>query len=149
MASTAKPRGKGKAGLSTRWVTLISLVVGLVLVVLILFSHREIYQVYHLRQEKSRLDAEIHRLSEENLRLARTIDRLQNDPEMIQDLIRQELNFVKQNEIIIQLPSREKDQPVKAALLPPGLSTGTKGKTDQRRPCQRPRQTQRSSKTAR
>jgi cell division protein FtsB len=149
VTSTAKPRGKGKAGLSTRWVTLLSLAVGLVLVVLLLFSHREIYQVYHLRQEKSRLDAEIHRLAEENLRLARTIDRLQHDPEMIQDLIRRELNFVKKNEIIIQLPPREKDQPVKAALIPPRLSAETKGKTDKIRPWQRPRQTQRSSKTAR
>ena len=148
MASTAKPRGKGKAGLSTRWVTLISLVVGLVLVVLILFSHREIYQVYHLRQEKSRLDAEIHRLSEENLRLARTIDRLQHDPEMIEDLIRRELNFVKKNEIIIQLPSSEKDEPVKAALIPPRSPAGTKGKTVKMRPWQSPRQTQRPSKTA-
>lgn len=149
MTSTAKPRGKGKAGLSAKLVTLISLAVGLVLVVLILFSHREIYQVYHLRQEKSRLDAEIHRLSEENLRLARTIDRLHHDPEMIQDLIRRELNFVKKNEIIIQLPPSEKDQPVKAALIPHRLPSGTKGKTDKMRPWQRPRQTQRTPKTAR
>ena len=37
-------------------------------------------------------------------RLARTIDRLQHDPEYIQDRIRQELNFVKPNEIIFQFP---------------------------------------------
>jgi len=139
----------GKAGLSTKWVTLISLAAGLVLVVLILFSHREIYQVYHLRQEKSRLDVEVHRLSEENLRLARTIDRLHHDPEMIQDLIRRELNFVKKNEIIIQLPLSEKDQPVKAALIPPPPPAGTKGKTDKMRPWQRPQQTQRTPKTGR
>ena len=148
MTSTAKPGGKGKAGWSTRWVTLISLAVGLVLVVLVLFSHREIYQVYHLRQEKSRLDAEIHKLSEENLRLARTIDRLHHDPEMIQDLIRRELNFVKKNDIIIQLPTSEKDQPVKAALIPDRPPAGTRGKTDKMRPWQSPRQTQRTPKTA-
>ncbi len=129
--------------------TLISLAVGLLLVVLILFSHREMYQVYHQKQEKSRLDAEIHRLSEENLRLARTIDRLHHDPEMIQDLIRRELNFVKKNEIIIQLPPSEKDQPVKAALIPLRPPSGTKGKTDKMRPWQRPRHTQRAPKTAR
>ena len=128
--------------------TLISLAVGLVLVVLILFSHREMYQVYHLRQEKSRLDAEIHKLSEENLRLARTIDRLQHDPEMIQDLIRRELNFVKKNEIIIQLPPDEKDQPVKAALIPERAPSGTKGNTEKMRPWQRHRQAPGARKTS-
>jgi hypothetical protein len=44
--------------------------------------------------------------------LARTIDRLQHDPVLIQDLIRQELNFVKKNEIIFQFP------PEKAANAP-------------------------------
>jgi hypothetical protein len=53
---------------------------------------------------------------------------------MIQDLIRRELNFVKKNEIIIQLPRSEKDQPVKAALIPSRPPSGTKGKTDKRRP---------------
>ena len=134
MTSSAKPRGKGKARLSTKLVTFITLALGLVLVMVILFSHRGIHQVYHLRQEKSRLDAEIRRLSEENLRLARTIDRLHHDQEMIQDLIRRELNFVKKNEIIIQLPRSEKDQPVKAALIPSRPPAGTKGKTDKRRP---------------
>ena len=148
MTPTATPKGKGKARLSTRLVTLISLAVGVVLVVLILFSHRDLYQVYQLRQEKSRLDAEIHKLSEENLRLARTIDRLHHDPEMIQDLIRRELNFVKKNEIIIQLPTSEKDQPVKAALIPDRPPAGTKGKTDKMRPWQRPRPTQRTPQTS-
>jgi hypothetical protein len=46
-------------------------------------------------------------LAEESARLARTIDRLRRDPEFIQDLIRRDLNFVKKNEIIIQLPGAE------------------------------------------
>jgi cell division protein FtsB len=125
------------------------LAVGVVMVVLILFSHRELHQVYHFRQEKSRLDAEIHRLSEENLRLSRTIDRLHHDPEMIQDLIRRELNFVKKNEIIIQLPPNEKDQPVEAALIPDRPPAGTKGKTDKTRPWQSQRSTRRLPKTSR
>lgn len=136
----AKPGKKAKARLTAKLVTLIAVAFGLVLAVLLFFSHRELYQIYRLRQEKSQLDAENHRLSEENLRLARTIDRLHHDPEMIQDLIRRELNFVRKNEIIIQLPSSDKDQPVKAALIPNRSSTKAHGNTDQNRPRPRHRQ---------
>lgn len=79
-------------------------ILGLAIVSILLFSQHGFYKVYQLRQERTRLDRENARLAEENTRLARTIDRLHHDPEMIQDLIRRELNFVKKNEIIIQMP---------------------------------------------
>ena len=65
-----------------------------------------------------RLEQENTRLAAENDRLARTIDRLQHDPVFIQDLIRQELNFVKKNEIIFQFPP-EKPAPRRICLPPP------------------------------
>jgi Septum formation initiator len=74
------------------------------MVLMILFSHRGIYNVYRFHHEWLRLDQENSRLATENDRLARTIDRLQHDPEYIQDRIRQELNFVKKNELIFQFP---------------------------------------------
>ena len=83
----------------------VSIVLGLALAFIVYCSHRGLCQVYLLKQEQLRLDQENARLAEENTRLARTIDRLQHDPEMIQDLIRKELNFVKPNDIIIQLSS--------------------------------------------
>ena len=93
----------------------VSIVLGLALAFIVYCSHRGLYQVYLLKQEQLRLDQENARLAEENTRLARTIDRLQHDPEMIQDLIRKELNFVKPNDIIIQLSSG-------AGAKPPVLS---------------------------
>jgi cell division protein FtsB len=82
----------------------IALVMGVSMVLVILFSHRGIYNVYRFHQEWLRLEQENSRLATENDRLARTIDRLQHDPEYIQDRIRQELNFVKKNEFIFQFP---------------------------------------------
>jgi hypothetical protein len=70
--------------------------------------------MYSLGHERQRLEKENARLAAENARLARTIDRLQHDPVLIQDLIRQELNFVKKNEIIFQYP------PEKLAVAPLG-----------------------------
>ncbi len=83
---------------------LCSAIFSLAVVFIVLFSHQGLYKIYRLRQERARLERENARLAEENNRLARTIDRLHHDPEMIQDLIRRELNFVKKNEIIIQFP---------------------------------------------
>jgi cell division protein FtsB len=82
----------------------VALALGAALICAVFFSQRGIYQIYRFRHERLRLEHENARLMAENTRLARTIDRLQHDPEFIQDLIRRELNFVKKNEIIFQLP---------------------------------------------
>jgi cell division protein FtsB len=116
--SAAAPGGNGKAKHSTKSVAIATLGLVFILVFLVFFSHRGLFKIYHLRQERNRLELENRRLAEENNRLAKTIDRLHNDPQMIQDLIRRELNFVKKNEIIIQLPSPKKDNLVKAAIVP-------------------------------
>jgi hypothetical protein len=89
------------------------------MLLVVLFSHRGLYQIYHFRHERVRLEQENARLAAENARLARTIDRLQHDPVLIQDLIRQELNFVKKNEIIFQFP------PEKPAVAPGNLASGS------------------------
>jgi cell division protein FtsB len=75
-----------------------------VLVLVLIFSHRG-------QKDRGKIEQENARLAEENARLARTIDRLHNDPEMIQDLIRRELNFVKKNEVIFQLPPGQEQAP--------------------------------------
>jgi hypothetical protein len=85
------------------------------MMLVILFSHRGLYQIYRLRHERVRLEQENARLEQENLRLARTVDRLHHDPVLIQDLIRKELNFVKPNEIIFQFPQ---EQPQAGPTLP-------------------------------
>jgi cell division protein FtsB len=88
----------------------IILTMGMVVVLVTLFSHRGVYQIYRLRHERLRLEQENARLAAENARLARTIDRLHHDPVMIQDLIQQELNFVRKDDIIFQFPP-EKPEP--------------------------------------
>jgi len=143
---SAAPERKLRHRLTTKLVALTAVAFGLILVVLLFFSHRELYEIYHLRQEKIQLDAENHRLAEENHRLARTIDRLHQDPEMIQDLIRRELNFVKKNEIIIQLPASEQRQPAKAAIIPKRSPSKAQG-NDRKQPWPRRRQASENRKT--
>jgi cell division protein FtsB len=97
----------------------IAVPLGVVMVLVVLFSHRGLYQMYSFGHERQRLEKENARLAAENARLARTIDRLQHDPVLIQDLIRQELNFVKKNEIIFQFPP---EKPAVAPLNPASSS---------------------------
>lgn len=113
--------GTQKGNKNRRLLMGVAAFVGLALAFLVLFSHQGLYRIYCLRQERQAVEQENARLMAENARLARTIDRLHNDPEMIQDLIRQKLNFVKQNEVIFQLPP----EPGKtAASSSPGLQAG-------------------------
>jgi cell division protein FtsB len=94
------------------------LVLGAVLVCLVFFSHRGLYQMYRFHQERHHLEQENARLKAENDRLARTIERLHQDPELIQDLIRRELNFVRKNEVIFQLPPEVGAKPQAAGVSP-------------------------------
>jgi cell division protein FtsB len=82
------------------------------------FSPHGPFELNRLIQERDRLEQENARLAEENTRLARTIIRLQNDPAMIMDLIRRELNFIRKNEVILQLPPKPGTQAVTASILP-------------------------------
>jgi cell division protein FtsB len=94
-----------------RVLLLLTVIVGMATALIVFFSQHGLYKIYRLRQERARLEGENARIARENARLARTIDRLHQDPEMIQDLIRRDLNFVKKNEIIIQLPGKEGPKP--------------------------------------
>jgi cell division protein FtsB len=118
MTSPSAATATEKVGGGYKFLGWIALPLGVVMVLVVLFSHRGLYRFYRFRHERVLLEQENARLAAENTRLARTIDRLQHDPILIQDLIRQELNFVKKNEIIFQFPP-EKPAPVASRNLDP------------------------------
>ena len=125
--------GKLKAVPRPKLLAAFVIFLGAALVLLSFFSHKGLYQSSLLRQERLRLEQENARLAEENARLARTIDRLHHDPEMIQDLIRRELNFVRKNETILQLPPAGKEPAAPESLNPAppppaGAAKGAKSK---------------------
>ena len=127
-----------KGGGGYKFLGWIALPLGVVMFLVILFSHRGLYQIYRFRGEQVRLEQENVRLAAENARLARTIDRLQHDPVLIQDRIRQELNFVKKNEIIFQFP------PEKPAVAPGTPASGSHAQASTRIPAMSARQVDKS-----
>jgi cell division protein FtsB len=70
---------------------------------LLLFGNKGLLRLFKLRQEREQLLQVNINLKDENERLVKIIDRLQNDQEFIEDTIRKELNFIKKNEVIYQL----------------------------------------------
>jgi cell division protein FtsB len=135
MAGAAAADGTQKGKKKHQFLVGVTLSVGLVLAFLVLFSHQSLYRIYRLRLERQSLEQETARLAAENGRLTRTIDRLQHDPEMIQDLIRRELNFVKKNDIIFQLPpeARKNQAQARAQANPRRSRPGAGGKNDRPR----------------
>ena len=61
-------------------------------------------KVWRMKQEAEFLDREIQRLEAENDRLARTIDRLREDPSLIEKIAREELGFVRDRERVLKFP---------------------------------------------
>jgi cell division protein FtsB len=83
------------------WVVL--LLISLSMGGLLLFGHKGLFHLYQIRQERERLLQINLNLKDENERLVKIIDRLQNDQEFIEDTIRKELHFFKKSEVIYQL----------------------------------------------
>ncbi|RJR41061.1 MAG: septum formation initiator family protein [Deltaproteobacteria bacterium] len=132
MAGAPAGEGTQKGGKNRRFLLGVLGFAALAVAFLALFSHQGLYKIYCLRQEREAMEQENLRLAAENASLARTIDRLQNDPEMIQDLIRRELNLVKKNEIILQFPpeggkaAAPPGPALQAASPPPATGRGDK-----------------------
>jgi cell division protein FtsB len=124
MTSQTTPEETGKTRTGNRLLAGLALSLAAVLVLVLIFSHRGLYQIYRIQKDRGKIEQENARLAEENARLARTIDRLHNDPEMIQDLIRRELNFVKKNEVIFQLPPGQGQSPSPTAPVAAAPSSG-------------------------
>lgn len=77
--------------------------VGLVTVMLV--GGGNLVKVWRMKQEVERLQQEIQVLEAENDRLARTIDRLREDPALIEKIAREELGYVREGEKVLKFPS--------------------------------------------
>lgn len=62
-------------------------------------------QVWQMKQEVATLEDEIQRLRADADRLNRAVDRLREDPALIEQLAREELGLVKEGEKVLKFPS--------------------------------------------
>ena len=72
----------------------------------VVFGENGLVDLDLLKQERTRLIEKNKKLEQENLALYREIDRLKNDLKYIENVARQELGMVKEEEVIIKLQNR-------------------------------------------
>ncbi len=81
---------------------------GLVTAGLLVFGGAGLVRVWQMKQEVQALDQEIHDLRAEADRLSRTVDRMREDPALIEQLAREELGMVKGGEKVLKFPAEKR-----------------------------------------
>lgn len=84
------------------WLVYIPWMLLLVVFLAGLLGDRGVYQRYHLAKETEKLEAIIVEKTAYNRKLRLEVQRLQNDPELLERLAREELGLVKPGEVVYQ-----------------------------------------------
>ena len=83
---------------------LVSAALGLATAGLLVFGGAGLVRVWQMKQEVLALELEIRDLRAEADRLTRTVDRLREDPALIEQIAREELGMVKGGEKVLKFP---------------------------------------------
>ena len=87
---------------------LVSTGLGLVTAGLLVFGGAGFVRVWQMKQEMLALEREIQGLRAEADRLTRTVDRLREDPALIEQIAREELGMVKGGEKVLKFPTEKR-----------------------------------------
>jgi cell division protein FtsB len=93
--------------LPSRWTFYILGFFILLLSILTAVGERGALHLWRLRQEKTQLDVETHRLQKENESLRQRISKLRNDNYYLEKQAREDLNLVRPGEIIYRFSSSQ------------------------------------------
>lgn len=74
--------------------------------ILIIFGDKGLADLNILKQGRDGLIERNEMLTQENLMMLRSIERLKNDPEFIENVARQELGVIGKHEFIIRIQNR-------------------------------------------
>jgi cell division protein FtsB len=67
-----------------------------------IFGGRGLMQIYHLKEERNRIEGSNARLQEENRKLTEKVNRLRNNKDEVEKVAREELGLVKKGEVVYQ-----------------------------------------------
>ncbi|MFZ5894505.1 MAG: FtsB family cell division protein [Myxococcota bacterium] len=88
--------------LAQRILPLSVLLVAAVSVPVMAFSPEGLSRLEHLQQEKKRADAEVARLSQQIQELRAEVQRIKEDPSLVERAARDELGLVRKTEVVFQ-----------------------------------------------
>jgi cell division protein FtsB len=97
---------------------LVSLLFSALLFGFFLVSERGFLRVRRQRQELARLQAEVSSLATSNERLEQEIASLRSDPRAVERIAREDLGFVREGEIVLQLPKGWRQRVTSAGPAP-------------------------------
>jgi len=87
--------------MKTKLIILGGMVILLGFLVVIGLGDRGAVDLYHLRQERDRLQEANIELEEKNQQRYRTVQRLRNDMDFVEDIARTELGMTKEDEVVV------------------------------------------------
>ena len=67
-----------------------------------IFSEHGLVDLNRLKQERNSLQESNEQIARDNIALSAEIDRLENDPEYIEDVARRELGMIRKDELILK-----------------------------------------------
>ena len=88
--------------------TLAASALGLVAAGLLVFGGAGLLRVWQMKQGVAALELEIRTLRAEADQLTRTVDRLREDPALIEQIAREELGMVKGGEKVLKFPQEKR-----------------------------------------
>jgi cell division protein FtsB len=72
------------------------------------YGWRGVVRLQHMRGQLEALERDNAALREQATRLTRTIDRLRNDPDYLEQIAREEQGMVRPGDTILKFPARDK-----------------------------------------
>jgi cell division protein FtsB len=103
------------------------LALNIALLYAILFSSHGLPSYRKQTEQVKELEARIVKLRQDNQKLFEWIQALKNNPKALDKLVRQELGWVKDNEIVLEFPEKEEAQKdPKSAGSPPGAGKNSR-----------------------
>lgn len=113
--NAVKPRFSVKGILIARLLVVFLLVLNIVLIVTILFSSKGLPGYKKQNQQVKELEEKVLRFRAENQKLFEMIQSLKSSPKAQEKLVRQELGWVGENEIILESGGKQNEGGEKAA----------------------------------
>jgi len=78
---------------------------------LAVFGVKESVRAWQMRRDMQTVERDLTTLRAQQEQLARTVDRLRNDPLYIEKLAREEMGMVREGETVLKFPSQNSSSP--------------------------------------
>ncbi len=105
------PRALSRQKRTVRWLTVLGLGFGALLIVSFFFDEMGVAKYLTMRKHAQQLEREIYSLERSNAALRREIFRIQHDETRIEELARERLGLVRKGETVYQIVQPAQEHP--------------------------------------